>query len=97
MQVWDSGEQDWYGCSVLTVNPEQSKAKVHYIGWSSCYDEWVSRSRVRAWTAATEPDCAAADEMYTAADGETPTSIAVKLKLDASTIVQLNRCQGARS
>ena len=93
MQVWDADEQEWYGCTVLTLNAEKSKAKVHYIGWSSCYDQWVplTSSRVRAWTDAEEPDCTADDEMYTAADGETPKSIAARLHLDASTIVQLNR------
>ena len=33
----------WWGCTVLEVDPGSNRIKIHYDGWSSIYDEWISR------------------------------------------------------
>lgn len=39
---------DWWQGEILQV--DGSRYKVHYIGWESSWDEWVTTARLRAWT-----------------------------------------------
>jgi hypothetical protein len=94
--VWDPKEDDWFGATVVKLSEDKSKAKVHYSGWSSCYDEWicVSTSRMRPWTSVDEPSAAVdvSDQvLYTSVDDETPRQIGANLSVDVAAIVRLNR------
>jgi hypothetical protein len=37
----------WWVAEVVDKHPAQGKYKIHYPGWESRWDEWVTRSRLR--------------------------------------------------